>query len=45
MREVLTEIKETGNSLTVWERMVKFEEFWDIAGLKEYRSLEKKYGA
>jgi 2-methylisocitrate lyase-like PEP mutase family enzyme len=45
MREVLTEIKETGNSLTVWDRMVEFEEFWDIAGLKDYRSLEKKYGA
>lgn len=44
MREVLTEIKETGNSLSVWERMVGFEEFWDIAGLSEIRKLEKKYG-
>ena len=45
MRDVLTEIKETGNSLTVWDRMVKFDDFWEIAGLKEYRALEKKYGA
>lgn len=45
MREVLTEIKETGNSLTVWDRMVGFEEFWNIAGLPEIRELEKKYGA
>jgi carboxyvinyl-carboxyphosphonate phosphorylmutase len=45
MREVLTEIKETGNTLTVWDRMVKFDEFWEIAGLAEYRTLEKRYGA
>jgi 2-methylisocitrate lyase-like PEP mutase family enzyme len=45
MREVLTEIKETGNSVSVWDRMVKFEDFWEIAGLKDYRALEKKYGA
>jgi 2-methylisocitrate lyase-like PEP mutase family enzyme len=45
MREVLTEIKETGNSLTVWDRMVGFEEFWEIAGLGAYRELEKEYGA
>lgn len=45
MREVLTEIKETGNSLTVWDRMVRFDDFWEIAGLKDYRALEKKYGA
>lgn len=45
MREVLTEIKQTGNSLTVWDRMVGFEDFWEIAGLKDYRALEKKYGA
>ena len=45
MREVLTEIKETGNSVTVWDRMVPFDEFWEIAGLKDYRQLERKYGA
>jgi 2,3-dimethylmalate lyase len=45
MREVLTEIKQTGNSVSVWERMVKFDEFWQIAGLDGYRAREKKYGA
>ncbi len=45
MREVLTEIKETGNSLTVWDRMVRFDDFWEIAGLKDYKAQEKKYGA
>ena len=44
MREVLTEIKTTGNSLATWDRMVGFDEFWEIAGLKSYREAEKKYG-
>lgn len=44
MREVLTEIKETGNSLSTWERMVTFDEFWTIGGLPAIRDLEKKYG-
>lgn len=45
MREVLTEIKHTGNTLTVWDRMVRFDDFWEIAGLKDYKAREKKYGA
>lgn len=45
MHEVLTEIRQTGNSLTMWDRMVGFEEFWQLAGLDEIRELEKKYGA
>jgi 2-methylisocitrate lyase-like PEP mutase family enzyme len=45
MREVLTEIRQTGNSLSVWERMVKFDDFWEIADLKAYRQAETKYGA
>ena len=44
MREVLTEIKESGNSLSTWERMVTFDEFWTIGGLPAIRDLEKKYG-
>jgi 2-methylisocitrate lyase-like PEP mutase family enzyme len=44
MREVLTEIKASGNSLTVWDRMVGFEEFWALNRLPEIRTLEKKYG-
>lgn len=45
MQEVFAEIRKTGNSLTVWDRMVGFDEFWNIAGLPEIRELEKKYGA
>jgi 2,3-dimethylmalate lyase len=44
MSEVLVEIKETGNSLSTWDRMVSFEEFWKIADLGRIRELEKKYG-
>ena len=45
LQEVLREIRESGNSLTVWDRMLGFDEFWNIAGLKEIREMEKKYGA
>jgi 2,3-dimethylmalate lyase len=45
MREVLTEIKETGNTLSTWDRMVRFEEFWEIVDLPKIRAQEKKYGA
>ncbi|HEV8553312.1 MAG TPA: isocitrate lyase/PEP mutase family protein [Casimicrobiaceae bacterium] len=44
MREVLTEIRASGNSLSVWDRMVGFEEFWALCRLPEIRELEKKYG-
>ena len=44
MREVLTEIRRSGNSLTVAERMVGFDEFWDICDIKQIREMEKKYG-
>ena len=44
MREVLTEIRQTGNSLSVWDRMVGFDEFWKICRLPEVREREKKYG-
>ena len=44
MREVLSEIKATGNSLTVAERLVGFDEFWEFCGLQEIRALEQKYG-
>lgn len=45
MQEVLAEIKRSGNSLSVWDRMIGFDEFWELAGLKDIRELEKKYGA
>jgi 2-methylisocitrate lyase-like PEP mutase family enzyme len=44
MREVLEEILRTGNSVSMWDRMVSFEEFWKIGGLPELRELEKRYG-
>jgi 2,3-dimethylmalate lyase len=44
MREVLTEIKESGNAISVWDRMVKFDEFWEFADLRKIRELETKYG-
>jgi len=44
MKEVLTEIRASGNSLSTWERMVTFDEFWDICRLPEVRAIEKKYG-
>ena len=45
MREVLVEIRESGNTLSMWDRMVGFEEFWAICRLPEIRELEKKYVA
>ena len=45
MREVLTEIRRSGNSLSTWDRMVSFEEFWKIADLDGIRAQEKKYAS
>jgi 2,3-dimethylmalate lyase len=44
MREVLENILATGNSKEVWDRMVPFEQFWEIVGMAEVRDLEKRYG-
>jgi 2-methylisocitrate lyase-like PEP mutase family enzyme len=44
MREVLTEIRASGNSLSTWDRMVPFDEFWELCDLKTIRELEKAYG-
>jgi 2-methylisocitrate lyase-like PEP mutase family enzyme len=41
--EVLREIKKTGNSASVWDRIGGFEEFYNIGGLQELKDLEKKY--
>ncbi len=43
MREVLTEIRDTGNSVAVWDRMVPFNDFWEICDLASIRKLEKQY--
>jgi 2-methylisocitrate lyase-like PEP mutase family enzyme len=45
MREVLIEIRRSGNSLSTWDRMVSFEEFWKIADLDGIREQEKKYAS
>ena len=44
MREVLETILATGNAEAVWERMVPFDQFWEIVGLAEIRELERRYG-
>jgi 2,3-dimethylmalate lyase len=44
MREVLTEIRASGNSLSTWDRMVAFDEFWELCDLERIRELEKAYG-
>jgi 2-methylisocitrate lyase-like PEP mutase family enzyme len=44
MREVLETIRETGNSQAIWDRMVPFDQFWDIVGMAEIRELEERYG-
>ena len=41
--EVLREIKRTGNSEMVWDKIGGFEEFYNIGGLQELKALEKKY--
>jgi len=43
MIEVLTEIRKTGNSSSVWDRIGGFEEFYNIGGLQEILALEQKY--
>jgi len=40
---VLKEIKRTGNSESVWDKIGGFEEFYNIGGLEEFKALEKKY--
>lgn len=45
MREVLVEIKRTGNTVSVSERMVGFDQFWEICGLSDMRELETRYAA
>jgi 2-methylisocitrate lyase-like PEP mutase family enzyme len=44
MREVLTEIKQSGNTLSVADRLVGFDEFWEICGMQQIREMERKYG-
>ncbi|MBI4189778.1 MAG: isocitrate lyase/PEP mutase family protein [Betaproteobacteria bacterium] len=43
MREVLAEIRKTGNTLSVLGRIGDFEDYYNIGHLRELRELEKKY--
>lgn len=42
--EVLREIRKTGNTIAVLDRIAGFEEFHNICGLQEIQAREKKYG-
>ena len=44
IQDVMVEIRETGNSVSVWDRMMTFEDFWKVGGLPEIRTLEARYG-
>ena len=41
MREVLSQIRDSGNSLAVWDRMVSFDDFWAIDRLGNSRAGEE----
>lgn len=43
MIEVLKVLKETGNTTSFQDKMLSFEERFDLLGLPKYRNLEKKY--
>jgi len=45
IREVMTEIYETGNAKTVQDRLVPLDDLWEIGGITEVRELEKRYGS
>ncbi len=45
MIEVLKVLKETGNTSSYQDKMMSFEERFDLLGLPNYRNLEKKYTA
>lgn len=45
MREVLDEIKRSGNGLTAAQRMVSFAEFQELGGLGRIRRQEARYAA
>jgi 2-methylisocitrate lyase-like PEP mutase family enzyme len=43
MQEVLAEIRETGSAAAVEERMIGFEELWNINDMASIREMERKY--
>ncbi len=45
IRDVMSEIYETGNAATVQDRLVPLDDLWEIGGISEVRDLEKRYGS
>ena len=43
MRDILREIKQTGNTTTTIDKMVSFDDFQELGHLAEMRKLESKY--
>ncbi len=43
MQEVLAEIRKTGSAAAIEERMIGFEELWDINDMASIRKMERKY--
>ncbi len=45
MREVLEVLKADGTSLRYQDRMVSFQEMFEVVGRSRYAALEQKYSA
>jgi len=45
MREVLDEILRTGNSTTIWERMLPLDDVWQLCDLAKLKALQKNLGS
>ncbi|MDK2881772.1 MAG: 2,3-dimethylmalate lyase [Bacillota bacterium] len=43
MREAMKELKDTGTTAGLVDRMLAFHEFNDLVGLKDFQALERKY--
>jgi 2-methylisocitrate lyase-like PEP mutase family enzyme len=43
MREAVKELKDTGTTAGLVDRMLAFHEFNDLVGLKDFQALERKY--
>jgi methylisocitrate lyase len=44
LEEVFGELKKSGTTVAVSEKLCSFQEFNQVVGLNEYSALEKKYG-
>jgi len=45
MREVLDEILRTGNSTTIWERMLPLDDVWQLCDLAKLKALQENLGS